>query len=542
MQKLRGKIYIYLAAMLLLFFVILSTMGGASAFADVAASPRSGTGSDVLADLQADKSFNAADYPVNSKDYSLQVIQIAESKQGELLVYVYQPSSKAANLRATTVRISQEIGDNAKWHDYPLTFLNASDVFYKYQVNDIKIKPDNVRYYDITAIHRKWNINYDGPTGSSTINNEIVFTVGQRWTVTTTESGVEYSANEIEVVKILTERPGFIRYSNGWGATNYSYLDSHYLAFTCDHKIDLLLNVDLEFKTQTYKKSGNNYTYGEPEPHAVTLYDYETTGIYGQGVFKDNAEWHKISRVADFINEVGDNLSKSDKKNLANYDWVLSFYETGAAGGAGWGDLLLSLIFPPAGIITSAIHSLEEGVITSEVTIMRMMFEYGGKIYNLGVVDNKTTFNRTSGGTPWWVWVLVAAGITLFLCIISKTARKIVWFVIKVVTFPLWLPFWLIHRKRKERKRKQERARQRADKQRQRKEQAANVKAKITDKFKRKPKVPAKEKSTDKPAQTSEPAQATPKKSNKPKERIKENAKKGPRKGKTAKDTPRRDN
>lgn len=530
MQKSRGKIYIYLTAMLLLFFVILSNVCGASAFADVAASPRSGTGSDVLADLRADKSFNAADYPVNSKDYSLQVIQIAESKQGELLIYVYQPSSKAANLRATTVRISQEIGDNAKWHDYPLTFLNASDVFYKYQVNDIKIKPDNVRYYDITAIHRKWNINYDGPTGSSTINNEIVFTVGQRWTVTTTESGVEYSANEIEVVKILTERPGFIRYSNGWGATNYSYLDSHYLAFTCDHKIDLLLNVDLEFKTQTYKKSGNNYTYGEPEPHAVTLYDYETTGIYGQGVFKDNAEWHKISRVADFINEVGDNLSKSDKKNLANYDWVLSFYETGAAGGAGWGDLLLSLIFPPAGIITSAIHSLEEGVITSEVTIMRMMFEYGGKIYNLGVVDNKTTFNRETGGTPWWVGVLVAAGIILFLCIISKTSRKIVWFLIKVATFPLWLPFWLIHRKRKERRRKQERARQREEKKAAKRQNRGRTKPAPNPAA-----TPAKRTSSKKKKKTTN-------KKPTPKERTKKNEERRPRKGKEKKNPPRRDN
>ncbi len=164
----------------------------------------------------------------------------------------------------------------------------------------------------------------------------------------------------------------------------------------------------------------------------------------------------------------------------------------------------------------------------------------------IDIVPNITPPPETikgKGGLPWWVWVLVAAaGITLFLCIISKTAREIVWFLIEVVTFPLWLPFWLIHRKRKERKRKQERARQRADKKRQRKERTANVKAKIADKFKRKPKATAKEKPTDKPAQTLEPAQAPPKKSNKPKERIKENAKKGRRKGKTAKDTPRRDN
>ena len=36
--------------------------------------------SSVLADLQKDSNFNFADYPENSKDYSIQVIQIAESE------------------------------------------------------------------------------------------------------------------------------------------------------------------------------------------------------------------------------------------------------------------------------------------------------------------------------------------------------------------------------------------------------------------------------------------------------------------------------
>ena len=57
--------------------------------------------SDVLTDLQTDENFDVNNYPVNIEDYSLQVIQIAESVNGELFVYVYQPSGEQIDLQAT---------------------------------------------------------------------------------------------------------------------------------------------------------------------------------------------------------------------------------------------------------------------------------------------------------------------------------------------------------------------------------------------------------------------------------------------------------
>ena len=45
--------------------------------------------SDVLEDLQKDEKFSKDDYPVNETNYSLKLIQIAESKDKELLVYIY---------------------------------------------------------------------------------------------------------------------------------------------------------------------------------------------------------------------------------------------------------------------------------------------------------------------------------------------------------------------------------------------------------------------------------------------------------------------
>ena len=59
--------------------------------------------STVLEDLQSDSSFNVESYPLKEKDYSLQVIQIAESENKELFIYAYQPSGEIGNLTATSI-------------------------------------------------------------------------------------------------------------------------------------------------------------------------------------------------------------------------------------------------------------------------------------------------------------------------------------------------------------------------------------------------------------------------------------------------------
>ncbi len=78
----------------------------------------------VLDDLQTDATFRAEDYPADASDSSLQVIQIAESVNGELFVYVYSPSGRAA----TSVNISTAINDlNPK--NYALVRLDQNGVF-----------------------------------------------------------------------------------------------------------------------------------------------------------------------------------------------------------------------------------------------------------------------------------------------------------------------------------------------------------------------------------------------------------------------------
>ena len=62
--------------------------------------------SGVLDDLQKDDSFDESHYPAVADDYSLKIIQIAESVDGELFLYVYQPSGQAKNLIASSINIS----------------------------------------------------------------------------------------------------------------------------------------------------------------------------------------------------------------------------------------------------------------------------------------------------------------------------------------------------------------------------------------------------------------------------------------------------
>ena len=100
-------------------------------------------------DLKSDSNFDESLYPANEKDYSLQVVQIAESTDGELLVYVYQPSNGTKDYTATSINISTAINDSLYYKNYKLELLSKDGVFCKYRVKDFTVKEDVLRYYDI---------------------------------------------------------------------------------------------------------------------------------------------------------------------------------------------------------------------------------------------------------------------------------------------------------------------------------------------------------------------------------------------------------
>ena len=113
-----------LVALFILSFIVSSGMGVVYAAT---------TGSDVLDDLKKDESFNVADYPAIDTNYSLTVIHIAESTDGELLIYVYQPSGQKQRIKASTINIAREMDNSAGlgFNNYKRQYLNSSDVFFK---------------------------------------------------------------------------------------------------------------------------------------------------------------------------------------------------------------------------------------------------------------------------------------------------------------------------------------------------------------------------------------------------------------------------
>lgn len=341
----------------------------------------------ILDDLRKDENFNEAEYPAILTVYSMKVIQIAESENGELFIYVYQPSGTEKDLTATTIRLSQSINDNAKWVDYKLTKLNSNGVFFKYKVNDFTIKSDAMRYYDISAIHRKYDSAIDEGTDNNNNVNEVVYEVGQLWTAVTVNGEVSYNMVICETITVTEKYVDFIRYWNGWLAYEDA-TDSHYIAFSTDRQIDKLVEADVYFVSQMYRYKYKPFSdekqevYAwDPEEQTVTLnYELNKGGNSASGLFSKKYEWQCIQSVEEFKTAAQTDkitLSEETEANLKNKQWVLRFYESP--------------------YYEYSNFSFKDATRVNDVTILRLKFETDGKTYNLGVVDNKQEGDENPG-------------------------------------------------------------------------------------------------------------------------------------------------
>lgn len=378
--------------------------------------------SEVLTDLQTDPTFRAADYPENAEDNSMQIIQIAESTDGELYLYVYQPSWWYRNLTATTARISTATGNNAKWKDYKLTLVSSDYVFYKYKVNDLRVSEAAERYYDIAAIHRVFDKAIDKGTVNDNEINEVACEVGQLWIATTENGTVTYQVRKTEVITVTDKYVGRVRYLDGFYLFAGESCDGWFVAFSADRDIEKLYEADVEYQSQYfyYKGillAGNKQVVTEdksdPEPHgeAKTLTYTEEVSNAGDGPFGKRYSWNRIESAKDFVAK--EDLTDEAKKQLSGKQWVLRFTETefrynhNVAAGIG--------------------NFLNEYTEISEVTILRLKFETAGKTYNLGVVDNKQTGNKIANKqfnpfdeSNWWIWLIIAVAAVIILIIIIR--------------------------------------------------------------------------------------------------------------------------
>ena len=335
----------------------------------------------VLSDLKTDKNFKLSNYQVDNQDYSLQVIQIAESVNDELFVYVYQPCSPNIDLQATSINISKVIDENLSYSNYGLKLVSFSGTLYKYKVVDFELEITETRYYDISSIFRAWNSNYDeSPQNDNTIS-EVSFAVEKLYIAQTSSGKVVYNCLQTETVLITAKYIDSFRYWDGWYVILHEKVDRHFVAFSTDYDIDRLYEVDLIFTTKDYTATNVELlpfdlltwevdrTYDDIVEHNITLNYTQKANLSAHGIFGRSYTWDRIERVSDFLTE-NTNISDTAKQNIDNKQYVLSFYETY------W-------------VKTESPVSVVDGTEVCDVSLLRLKFEKNGIVYNLGVIDNK---------------------------------------------------------------------------------------------------------------------------------------------------------
>lgn len=386
---------------LILLFSLIFILGCANsgiAFAAEEAPAITYTG--VLEDLQKDESFDVSAYPAKADDYSLQVIQIAESVNDELFVYVYQPSGKDADLRATSINIS--IGNNVlKYINYKLQFMNSHETLFKYKVVGFTVPDIRIRYYDITSIYRAWNKDYGDDKVDDQPISEVPFSVSKVYAFGVKNGNVVCECVDVETIPVTSKYVGFVRYYGGvslpWVGVFENDCDSHFVAFSTDKKIDNLLEADVYFVWQSAERwtdrTGGGKRFGETEEQYRYLTYLQEGYFDGDGWFGcGKHEFKRVQTVNDFLK--GENfenvyekgtfhsttttkITEAAKKEIAKQQWVLRFVETEYkdTGSGGWAD--------------------RHWTIVGDVSILRLKFETDGQLYNLGVIDNKQSGSQT---------------------------------------------------------------------------------------------------------------------------------------------------
>lgn len=384
-----------LAVMFLAFVLGISAVITAAQVPVIAKAESTVTYTNVLEDLQRDSSFSKENYPENATDYSLQLIQLAESSDKELFVYVYQPSGQLKGLVASSINISTTINDAVSYHNYKLELLNADGVFFKYKVSDFVVKDDAVRYYAITSVYRKWDKTIDPATGNDNTVTEVNYNVSKQYAFGTINGKPYVNCVDIDTIVVTDKFVGFVRYENGFTLYN-SACDSHFVAFNTDKPIDKLLEADVYYTTQSYNWNwtafvGEKETFGTKQDNYSYLKYTDKVEHTGEGWFAGTYKWDRIQTVDDFISgenrenifhgavldvKVSTKLTDSALNELKGKKWVLRFTETAYS-------------FTPDYTGTGSQYS--SSTVVGDVTILRLKFETDGITYNLGTIDNKQT-------------------------------------------------------------------------------------------------------------------------------------------------------
>lgn len=353
------------------------------------------TYSGVMEDLKKDTSFNPGNYPTKADDYSLQIIQLAESVNKELFVYVYQPSGKTKDFKASSINISTTINDSISYLNYKLELLNSSGVFYKYKVVGLTVKDESVRYYAISSIYRPFDESIDKQASGDNTVTEVNYAVNKQYCFGEINGKPYVNCVDIETIVVTDKFVGFVRYKDGF-KLYVGACDSHFVAFNTNKPMDKLLEADVYYTTQEYSSSwaafvGENETFGDKADKYAYLKYTDKVEHTGGGLFAGTYKWDRIQTVDDFIKnedreqifsgavidvKISSKLTDAALNELKGKKWVLRFTETDYTLWSGQG--------------TYGTFS----TIVGDVTILRLKFETDGITYNLGVIDNKQSGSK----------------------------------------------------------------------------------------------------------------------------------------------------
>ena len=473
-MKKRQNTYLQIAfaicAVIVFFIFLLPGFGAVNVRAETSA----GTvydNSSVLKDLQKSSDFNLADYPEQANDYSIYVIQVAESEKGLLYLYTYQPCQNKTPLIATQINMS--LAESVTGTQlYDLQQVSTNGVFAKYLVKGVTVNNDPIRYYNITSIYRDWDEKLDGKSENNNTKNGKAFAVRNVYYVVTENGQLHYYRKPTYVINILNPYVDFLTYSNNapgilpsvptlYGSNTLDMFDAHYIAFSTDWDIDKLLSADVSY----YYKSATaevgklfgfvdvspSAEYGEEHSQTVTLnYDdvFSFEG-YGHYVFRKNKySWNRIQSVAEFIS-TEEYLTDETKTNLQGKQWVLRFTET---------ERTQTQTDWVGGAYT---NYRVDWTVVDRVTILRLEFETDGVIYNLGAVSDIVSGDSLPGNQDvvapktFWTWLAGLLGVSqrtakiitavilglLILIILWPILSPVLGFIIKGLLWLITAPF-----------------------------------------------------------------------------------------------------
>lgn len=367
------------------------------------ASEETVTYSDVLDDLKKDETFDETQYPEKADDYSLQVIQLAESTDGELLVYVYQPSHSTKDLTATEIRLSApRTGVVASFSDYKLTLISENGVFDKYLVEGFSIfVEDVVRYYEIVQIVRPWDFTIDKESETNNTYNTVPYAVAKRYACYNFDGKYYVSCDKIEVAYVTDKYVGFVRYEDNYNLFGRT-CDSHFVAFKTDIPIENLVSAKIGYSYGTVKQEYSASGFGTYEEDGLTFiqnYRYTNGPVYETektlkaserveietgGIFNRTYSWTQIQTMTDFLsNDEDAEFTTEASEAFEKMDWVFRFYESDYSldGAVNFG------------------YWEKNYTRVSNVTIIELTYAVGDDCYTIGVVDNKQTGSSTPSGT-----------------------------------------------------------------------------------------------------------------------------------------------